>query len=229
MDSYDQLPKPEPGHLLLNSFAETGVDYYMTENPDADNEAIESLGFYNPPAGALRAIFGDEYDGSDIDFTLPSAGETPLPDEAAGEGAGTEGGRRRRRSRGKGRSQSGPAAEGDKFPAEVRADDTQGDAPDAGEDAPEEQGGAKPRRRRPRRRRRPAGDAPDGQANAESSRPAEEGPAPSATSASTAGQGSQQPESARRRRPRRRRPSGNGGSADGIRTRESQPFYGEAE
>ena len=177
VDSYDQLPKPEPGHLLLNSFAETGVDYYMTENPDADNEAIESLGFYNPPAGALRAIFGDEYDGSDIDFTLPPAGETPLPDEAAGEGAGTEGGRRRRRSRGKGRSQSGPAAEGDKFPAEVRADDTQGDAPDAGEDAPEEQGGAKPRRRRPRRRR----------------------------------------------------PSGNGGSADGIRTRESQPFYGEAE
>ena len=247
VENYDQLPKPEPGHLLLNSFAETGIDYYMTENPDADNEAIESLGFYTPPAGALREIYGDEYDGTDPDFSLPSAYD-PLPagDEAAA--SGESGQRRRKRSRGKGRSGAGeeraaqPVSDAADTPSEAPLPE-QPDASAAGAEQESGEGqGAPKKRRRPRRRRRPsgenAGDRPEG-ANeaapdsAEAGRAAsgeQDGGANADGGASGQKSGEQKQGGSRNRRPRRRRPSGSPAPAsDDIRTKDAQPFYGAAE
>lgn len=225
VDNYDQLPKPEPGHLLLNSFADTGADYYMTENPDADNEVIEALGFYTPPAGALREIYGDEYDGNDIDFSLPAVDVVP---EEAENGAGEAGNRRRKRNRGKGRSnataesaETTPSAEASISPEKPESVDH----PETKEPA-EGQGAEPSQRRRPRRKRRPGG-AGNGNAGTESAEAADK----TQDADSTPDVLPDAPvKNTRNRRPRKRRPvNKNAAEGNGIRTKNAQPFYGEEE
>lgn len=61
VNGYDELPKPPAGSRLLTSFADTGVEYRLAEDPNADQSIFETLGFYRPPEDAMERIFGKNY------------------------------------------------------------------------------------------------------------------------------------------------------------------------
>ena len=61
VSGYDELPKPPAGSRLLTSFADTGVEYRLAEDPNADQSIFETLGFYRPPEDAMERIFGKDY------------------------------------------------------------------------------------------------------------------------------------------------------------------------
>lgn len=208
VQGYEELPKPAPGHVLLNSFADAETDYRLAEDPDVDTTVIESLGFYTPPPGAMRAIYGEEYDGDDRTFEIRQS-DPPVQEPSAEPPAN----KRRRRPSGKREGQQEPAQPPEQAARPAKPEAKAADHAESNQPEQPEQPRGNHRPSKPRSEARPSAPKPEnGQEHVQQSRPAHKQasrpkpepaqkntePAPSSDEAEPASAAK------RRRRPRRR-------------------------